>query len=378
MRRPFRRAGWFAAPFLITAFLSACSELRFYGQAAVGQAGLLLARRPIAAVKDDPETPAAIRDRLAALETLRDFAQRELLLPVGSAYRDFVALDRPYVLWNVFAAPEFSLAPKTWCYPLIGCAAYRAYFSPGGAQAEAERLRRRGYDVLVAGVLAYSTLGWFDDPVLSTWASLDEERLAALLFHELAHRLLYVAGDTAFNEGFATAVEEEGLRRWAAAAGRPGALAAWEGRRAATDRLLGLVARRRAELERLYASELPPEEKRAAKAAVFALFLQDLKEEGRGDPVFAAHRAGLAAAGANNAALVPLAAYHDRVPAFRRLLAEAGFDLGRFYEACRRLAALSPEERREALERLAAQPRPNAGRPGGLGTPAAETVDPPS
>ena len=364
MRRLFPLSGWVAAPFLITAFLAGCSELRFYGQAAAGQAGILLARRPLAAVQEDPATPPGLRTRLAALETLRDFAGRELLLPVGSAYRDFVALKRPYALWNVFAAPEFSLSPKTWCYPLIGCAAYRGYFSPGGAQAEAERLRRRGYDVLVAGVLAYSTLGWFDDPVLSTWASLEEEGLAALLFHELAHRLLYVAGDTSFNEGFATAVEEEGLRRWAASTGRPEALAAWERRRAVNDRFLGLVARRRAELERLYASPLPAEEKRAAKAAVFARLLRDLEEEDEGgEPAFAAHRAGLSAAGANNAALVPLAAYHDRVPAFRRLLAETGFDLGRFYDACRRLAALSPAERGEALERLAAQAPPPAGGP---------------
>lgn len=356
-------SGWFAASFLITAFVSGCSELRFYGQAVAGQAGILLARRPIAAVKDDPAISPELRSRLTAFEALREFAGRELLLPVGSAYRDFVALERPYVLWNVFAAPEFSLAPKTWCYPLIGCAAYRGYFSPGGAQAEAERLRRRGFDVFVAGVLAYSTLGWFDDPVLSTWTALEEERLAALLFHELAHRLLYVAGDTAFNEGFATAVEEEGLRRWAASANRPGALTAWESRRAVNDRFLGLVARRRAELELLYASALPAEEKRAAKAAVFACLLRDLEEEEGRDPAFAAHRAGLSAAGSNNAALVPLAAYHDRVPAFRRLLAETGFDLGRFYDACRRLAALSPAERREALERLAAQAPPPAHGP---------------
>ncbi len=347
------------ASLLSTIFLSACAELHFYGQAALGQARILAARQPIAERLEDPQTPEALRSRLAAFEALREFARRELLLPVGSAYRDFVDLGRPYALWNVFAAPEFSLEPKTWCYPLIGCAAYRGYFSPAGAEAEAGRLRRQGYDVLVGGVLAYSSLGWFDDPVLSTFLDLEEDRLAALLFHELAHRVLYVRGDTAFNEGFATAVEEEGVRRWAAARGRPEALAAWEKRRAANDRLLALVAARRAELQAIYDSPLAEKQKRSAKAAVFDALLGDLEAEERNDPAFAKPRALFAAAGANNAALVPLAAYHDRVPAFRRLLAEAGDDLAPFYEDCRRLAALPAAEREQALARLAAAGSPS-------------------
>ncbi len=352
------------ASLLITALLAACAELRFYGQAALGQARILAARQPITARLNDPQTPEDLRSRLFAFEALREFARRELLLPVGSAYRDFVDLGRPFALWNVFAAPEFSLEPKTWCYPLIGCAAYRGYFSPAGAAAEAERLRRKGYDVLVGGVLAYSTLGWFDDPVLNTFFELEEDRLAALLFHELAHRVLYLRGDTAFNEGFATAVEEEGVRRWAAARGLPEALAAWEKRRAANDRLLALVAARRAELQAVYDSALAEEQKRSAKAAVFAALLSDLEAEEQNDPAFAKPRAGFAAAGANNAALVPLAAYHDRVPAFRRLLAEAGGELALFYENCRRLAALPAAEREQALERLAAaQPPPRKDRP---------------
>lgn len=363
MTLPVRPAGWLMASLLITAFLSACAELRFYGQAAAGQARILAARQPIAERLNDPQTPEGLRAQLAAFEALREFARDELLLPVGSAYRDFVDLGRPYALWNVFAAPEFSLAPKTWCYPLIGCAAYRGYFSPSAAEAEAGRLRRKGYDVLVGGVLAYSTLGWFDDPVFSTFLDLEEDRRAALLFHELAHRLLYVRGDTAFNEGFATAVEEEGVRRWAKAKGRPEALAAWERRRAVNDRLIALVAARRAELQAIYDAPLSEEQKRSAKAAVFAALVADLEKEQERDPAFAGPRAAFAAAGANNAALVPLAAYHDRVPAFRRLLAEAGGDLGLFYDACRRLAALPPAERGQELDRLAAGASASDGRP---------------
>lgn len=353
MTLPLRTAGWLMASLLTTALLAACAELRFYGQAAAGQARILAARQPIAERLNDPQTPEDLRAQLAAFEALREFARRELLLPVGSAYRDFVDLGRPYALWNVFAAPEFSLAPKTWCYPLIGCAAYRGYFSASGAEAEAGRLRRQGYDVLVGGVLAYSTLGWFDDPLLSSFLELEEDRRAALLFHELAHRLLYVRGDTAFNEGFATAVEEEGVRRWATAKGRPEALAAWERRRAVNERLLALVAARRAELRAIYDAPLPDAQKREAKTAVFAALVGDLEKEEERDPAFTRPRAAFAAAGANNAALVPLAAYHDRVPAFRRLLAEAGGDLEVFYAACRRLAALPPAKREEELERLA-------------------------
>jgi predicted aminopeptidase len=174
----------------------------------------MLAQRPIAKLLEEPGTSHALREKLSYVLALREFARKDLLLPVGDAYRDYVDLHRTHLVWNVFAATELSMEPKTWCYPVVGCASYRGYLRAQEAESYSAALSGKGYDVFVAPALAYSTLGWFDDPVLSTFLQLDDARLSALIFHELTHRMLYVAGDTSFNESLATAVEEEGLRRW--------------------------------------------------------------------------------------------------------------------------------------------------------------------
>ncbi len=341
--------------------LAGCQSIDYYGQAAWGQARILAARKPIAELLEDPGTPPAVKEQLAHVLAVRQFAETELLLPAGGSYRSFARIDRPWAVWSVFAAPEFSLTSKTWCYPIVGCAAYRGYFSEAAAQRFAGELSRDGYDVFVTGVPAYSTLGWFEDPVLSTFLRLDGSQMAALIFHELAHRLLFLPGDTEFNESFATAVEEEGLRRWATARGTPEVLDAYHRRQSLRKSYLGLVALRRAELEALYAGNLPIALKRARKAEILADLHGDWERMRQSRPGLDAY-ADWFAAGRNNAGIAAVSAYHAYVPAFRHLLRRAKGDLGEFYRQSRVLARCADEERRRRLQLLLA-PGPAASGP---------------
>lgn len=329
--------------------LLSCQNVGYYGQAAWGHARIMLAKRPIAELLEDPGTPQALREKLAYVMAVREFAQNDLLLPVGGAYGNYVELHRPHVVWNVYAAPELALEPKTWCYPVVGCASYRGYFEQAAAERYSETLRGDGYDVLVSGVLAYSTLGWFDDPVLSTFLQLDNARLSALIFHELAHRMLFVPGDTAFNESFATAVEVEGLRRWAAASRAPGLLAQHERQQKLKDGFIAMVSRRKNELTAMYASDLPLDRKRVEKAVLFSALLNDFESAKQKIPEMAMYEHWFAS-GLNNAGLATIAAYHDLVPAFQLILSRSHGDWTVFYEECRRLSRLPPPERRQHLE----------------------------
>ena len=182
-------------------------------QAAGGQMELVSKREPIHSVLSNPATTEKLRGRLEYVTAARDFASRELGLPDNASYRSYADLQRPYVVWNVFAADEFSVEPKRWCFPIAGCVVYRGYFKESAAQAYALKMRMRGNDAMVGGVAAYSTLGHFKDPVLNTMMGWSDAQLAGTLFHELAHQVVYIPGDSEFNEAFATAVEEVGLER---------------------------------------------------------------------------------------------------------------------------------------------------------------------
>jgi predicted aminopeptidase len=221
-----RRAGPVVAGWALACALGGCGgELGFYWQGVAGGVDLLARARPIEEViANSPD--GALRARLERVRSIRSFASRELALPDNGSYTRYAELNRAYVVWNVFAAPELSLEPGRWCFPVAGCVAYRGYFAEASARAEAARLAANGQDVHVSGVPAFSTLGWFDDPVLSTFAHWREGEIARLLFHELAHQVAYAKDDTSFNESFATAVEDEGLARWLIAqAGRPASFA---------------------------------------------------------------------------------------------------------------------------------------------------------
>jgi predicted aminopeptidase len=340
-----------AAIALALCALSGCSALEFYRQGIAGQLDLYSRARPIAVVAETATDPA-LKERLARVQAIRAFASRELALPDNASYTRYADLGRPFVVWNVFAAPELSLAPRQWCFPVAGCVSYRGYFADADARAEAARLAADGDDVYVGGVPAYSTLGYFDDPVLSTFIGYREPELARLLFHELAHQVVYVKDDTAFNESFAVAVEEEGLERWLAAqrdrpdAGELAGAAARGARLQAEFRVL--VRRTRDRLAALYASDVPASDKRAGKAAAFADMRSEherMKAAADGAPVFDRWFAG----GANNAGIAAVTLYADRVPQFRALLAAEGGDLPRFYARVKALAALPRAERDAAL-----------------------------
>lgn len=206
-------------PGLMVVLLSGCSSVSYYSQLASGQWQLLRAREPVAEVIADPARPPVLREHLAQSQRARTFASEQLHLPDNQSYRLYADIGRPYVVWNVFATQEFSLSPQNHCFPIAGCVAYRGYYNQGAARGEAALLRQQGMDVSIGGVEAYSTLGWFNDPIMSSMMSWGDERLATLIFHELAHQRFYVKDDTEFNESYASFVEQEGTRQWRAARG---------------------------------------------------------------------------------------------------------------------------------------------------------------
>jgi predicted aminopeptidase len=338
---------------LAIALLPACGTL-YIAQAAHGEWQVLRDRRPIATVMSDGRTPPVLRSRLAAVQDARNFASQQLGLPDNKSYRSYADLKRTFVVWNVVAVPEFSVEPMRWCFPIAGCVAYRGYFAERRADAFAERLQKRGFDVAVEGVPAYSTLGRFADPVLNTMLIYGDRELAAIIFHELAHQLIYVEDDSEFNEAFAVTVEETGLARWLEFTGRKEELAEYHAERARDFAFNTLFAQRRAELARLYASKLTPEVMRERKRAQLAALAQDMRD--------LEHREGARSgyeewidAGLNNAHLASVATYFDCLPGFERLLAQDDGDLPGFYAAVRALARAPHAERHRALCAKSAQ-----------------------
>src|ERR1700722_14842900 len=240
---------------LIVATLPGCA-IGYFTQAAQGQWRLMRARRPIEQVIADPASSEELKARLWVVQDARNFAVSELGLPDNRSYRSYSDLKRPYVVWNVVAAPEFSVRPLRWCFPVAGCVSYRGYFHERSARRFAAGLAARGNDVLVAGVTAYSTLGHFADPVLNTMLSYGDLDLVATIFHELAHQLIYVRNDSEFNESFAMTVDEEGLRRWLAMRGQSAELNDFLERRRAEQDIVMVFADARVELTALYAMPL--------------------------------------------------------------------------------------------------------------------------
>lgn len=335
---------------VLAPLLGGCVTLRYYAQAVSGQLDLLRRASPIEEELRNDAVPDALKAKLRAALRIREFASRELALPDNGSYRRYADLGRRYAVWNVFAAPEFSIEPVSSCFLLVGCVSYRGYFGEADAQAEGAALRERGYDVFVGGVPAYSTLGWFDDPVLSTFIHYPEAELARLLFHELAHQLLYVKNDTRFNESFAATVDQAGVERWLAQNGNASQRVAYLRLQGMRREFLALLLKYRAILEQYYREDLPPEQKRLGKAQRFA----DMEEEYRQLKVSWGGFAGYDrwfAGKPNNATLASVALYTELVPAFRALLAREGGDLPRFYAAVKALAKL-PKEERDAKLRL--------------------------
>lgn len=331
---------------MVAASICGCANIGYYFQAVGGQMEIWNRSRPIEKLVSDERTDARLRERLSLALKVREFASRELALPDNQSYRKYADLQRPFAVWNVFATTEFSIAPVEWCFPFTGCVAYRGYFGEQGAGKFAAGLRSQGHDVFVAGIPAYSTLGWFDDPVLNTYIFYPDAEIARLTFHELAHQVVYIADDTVFNESFAAAVELEGVDRWLGRAGTREQRAAFDARQVYKRGFVELVMKFRGRLGELYASSLVEEEKRRKKAETFselkAEYLQ-LKQSWNGFAGYDQFFAGEL----NNANLVPVATYSELVPAFQRLLAENGGDFKRFYAEVKIIGKL-PNDRRHA------------------------------
>jgi predicted aminopeptidase len=338
----------------VVTLASACALLAGCGtpylmQAASGEWHVLHERVPIETVLADPHTPAAVREHLERVRAARQFATSELGLPDNDSYRSYADIGRPYVVWNVVAAPEFSVAPKRWCFPVAGCVAYRGYFHEQSARDFALGLESQGFDVAVDGVPAYSTLGKFADPVLSSMLRYGDDDLAATIFHELAHQLLYVRDDSEFNEAFATTVEYVGLERWLAHQGATARMQAFRDEQQRERALVSLLTATRARLVQLYASPLPHDERVVKKAEVFTQLVIDIRALERRQGVTYPLYEEWIATGLNNARLASVATYFECVPGFTRLLHEQEDDLPRFYAAVRKLAELPRSERHAKL-----------------------------
>lgn len=319
-----RFAPWRSAAVLVFAALLSGCGVSYVAQAARGQLAVMRVREPISRVIAEPDTTPALREQLRHAQRIREFASKELALPDNAAFRSYADIGRPFVVWNVVATPEFSVKPRQWCFPIAGCVAYRGYFSEAAARSFAARLAAEGDDVMVGGVPAYSTLGRTADPVLSTVAGYSELDLAALIFHELAHQVLYVADDSAFNEAFATAVEEAGVARYAARYMDADQLGRWVLRRELRQKVIAEFSATRTRLAGLYASKADDATLRQGKQAEFAALAERVKaiETAAGR---SSGYGSLIARGLNNAYLASTATYYDGVP---RLLAMLEQDCG--------------------------------------------------
>lgn len=336
---------WFAS--LATLALSGCA-LGYGVQAARGQWALSRASEPIDAVLTRADTSERLRAQLQTVQAVRQFAVRELGLPDNRSYTRYAALGRRYVVWNVVATPELALTPRHWCFPVAGCVSYRGYFNERSARKFADRLRRRGDDAMVGGVPAYSTLGYFADPVPDTLLRYGELAVAETILHELAHQLLYVPGDSDFNEAFASVVAEQGMRRWLATPARAADLERYEIDLAASAEFDDLLAAARDELAQLYGSQRPLQQQRDAKRARLTKLAADLHS--------VAQRIGRpsvyeewAQSGLNNAHLAAVATYRRCAPGLRREFAAAGSNFANFYARVTALAKLSNAARAAAV-----------------------------
>jgi len=332
-------------------WLSACSTLGYYAQSVSGQLEVLQRRQPITQLLQDDTQPPKLRGKLETVERIRRFATTALELPDNGSYTSYVQLDRRYVVWNVFAAPEFSVQLREWCFPVAGCVRYRGYFRESAAHDYASGLAAAGFDTYVVGAVAYSTLGWFNDPVFSSLTGLSDARLAGVIFHELAHQQLYIADDTTFNEGFAMTVELEGVAAWLKSKADAAGAAEYAAFLARQEDFVELVGRTREQLQRLYDSDATSGEKRQEKARLFAAMGSDYVILKRGWGGYDGYDAWFAD-GLNNAKLAAVGTYRDYVPCFRELFRQAGGDFAAFYRAAAAIGALPEDQRHERLRDL--------------------------
>ncbi len=330
--------------------LSSCSTIGYYWQAASGEIAILNKRESIQSILNKQNTEDNFRQQLQLIERARSFASSDLLLPDNDSYRYYADLQRPYAIWNVIAAPKLSIEPKEWCFLIAGCVNYRGYFLQQDAQAFADELHKEGLDVYVGGVAAYSTLGYFDDPVLSTMLRKDEGELIGLLFHELAHQLIYIKNDSAFNEAFATAVAQEGVRRWFNIQNKPVLYQQYLDTAKEQEEFQQILTAARDELANCYSSSASDAVKLNCKQTVF-------NKLGNSYHVWRQHARFInydrwMAQPLNNAHLALMSTYNKLVPNFKALLDKNHGEMKDFYSSVRQLAKLSKQERLEQLHKF--------------------------
>jgi len=332
------------------AYIANCASPAYYWQATSGHLALMSARQPVDQAIESADTEQDVIEKLRLSKEIRAFAVEDLELPDNDSYTQFVQTGRDAVVWNVVAAPEFSLEAKTWCFPVAGCVPYRGYFDPSAAEHYAQKLDRRGLDVSVSPAVAYSTLGWFDDPLLDTMWRQSDAQFAAYIFHELAHQALYVEDDTAFNESYASFVERIGVERWLKGRGESGSLEKWKALNQASEAFSALLARTREELEAIYRSDVDTPEMRKEKEAAFEQMesnyreLRDREWQGRD------YYGQWFERPPNNARFALLASYEGGACAFANLYAEAGGQMSHFQELARVRSELPAEQRKEWLD----------------------------
>ncbi len=332
-------------------FLTGCGAVSYYSQAVRGQGELICKRQRIETVLADPAQPESLKARLRLVNEIRQFAAMNLDLPPGDSYTHYVAIERPMALWVVNAAPEFSLELKSWWYPFVGRFEGRGFFNKSAAESFAIDLRQRGYDVAVSGAPAYSTLGWFADPVLSTFIHFNDANLAELIFHELTHQRLYIPNDTAFNESFATATAQVATLQWLGAIGNEIARNEFAESVVLLNQINGILDNTRKELKILFArSHETPATRRNLKQNIFRTMRTELNSvqnttESNGID-------GSQLGTINNASLGSMAVYHQHVPAFLNLFEQCNQNFPDYFNAVKKIGGLPPAERLRTLEGL--------------------------
>ena len=336
---------------LLAIVLVSCETVGYYSQAARGQLTIVFAREDIQHLLERPDLSQELAGKFARVMDIREFAESELGLPVGGNYSSYVDVEREHVVWNVFAAPEFSVDPVNWCYPIAGCVAYRGYFSQQSALSYAAKLEEDGFDVYTGGVDAYSTLGWFEDSLLSTVLNRADYQLAGLIFHELAHQLVYLPGDTTFNESFATAVEREGVRRWLTKSNKDSNIDAASLDYDRQQQFVDLVTDYRDRFESLYQLDLNASSMRSQKLELQQMLREEyatLKQQWQGYEGYD----GWFSRSLNNAQLSTVASYNDLLPFFVAVFEQSNQDFSAFYAEVSRLANLPEQERDELVAAL--------------------------
>jgi len=334
------------------AMLSGCQELNYYRQAIAGEYQILAHREPIPRLITNAATTPSLRAKFEEVMQIRQFAAHDLHLPVDDEYLNYADLHRPYVVWNVNIAPPLSLTPKSWWFPIVGRASYRGYFVEKDAQRYGEVFEKKGCDVYVDGVVTYSTLGWFKDPILNTFINEPNYYLAEVIFHELTHRRLFISGDTDFNEGLAVAVSEEGVRRWCQSTHQPQTYERYLQNLDHERGFVRLVMSARDRLNAVYSdAKLSDSQKLQRKAEIIEQMRAEYDAlKNRWTPKDTGYDSWFSKP-INNAKLNTVSAYFDFVPSFRALLRENGGDLDKFFAAAEKLGKLPQQERHETLKR---------------------------